>query len=238
MLLPDSNSFTQGTIPIDIQNIVSNKNYNSNNLEKYDPKEPWYNIAAGVAQVAPSLLAAKKFMDLSKRRINPQLASPKKIDLERSRITAKEEGRRALDSVLRNVRGVGSTAGQIAGNARDMILNYIKNMGANIAKIYETEENTNAQLAQQTTMANQQHSNIFKQLNEEMYQSGIENAIAATQEAGKMTGENIKSANRLRNQRYQFRNMDTDDYIMVTDPETGGPVKAFKSSDGTYKIMS
>jgi hypothetical protein len=207
-------------------------------LQKYDPKEPWYNIAAGVAQVAPSLLATKKFMDLSKRRINPQLASPEKIDLERSRITAKEEGRRALDSVLRNVRGVGSNAGQIAGNARDMILNYIKNMGANIAKIYETEENTNAQLAQQTNMANQQHSNIFKQLNEEMYQSGIENAIAATQEAGKMTGENIKSANRLRNQRYQFRNMDTDDYIMVTDPKTGGPVKAFKSSDDTYKIMS
>jgi hypothetical protein len=53
-----------------------------------------------------------------------------------------------------------------------------------------------------------------------------------------MTGENIKSANRLRNQRYQFRNMDTDDYIVVTDPATGDPVKAFKSSDGTYKIMS
>jgi hypothetical protein len=62
-------------------------------------------------------------------------------------------------------------------------------MGANIAKSYETEENTNAQLAQQAALANQQVGNQFKTLNEQNFQNAQTQAIAGLQDTtGKLAG--------------------------------------------------
>ena len=176
--LPDSNSFTQGTIPIDIQNIVSNK-INNNNSDSTTPwsEEPWYSKAARYSQALPGVAATITGLMNKKRKLTPERISPEQVNLERSRITAKEEGRRALDSGLKTVRGSSSNTGQLAGNTRDMILNYNKNMGANIAKSYETEENVNAQLRQQAALTNQQYGNAFKQLNEEMFQNAQTQAL-------------------------------------------------------------
>ena len=181
--LPDSNSFTQGTIPIDIQNIVSNQTSN-NNSGSTTPwyEEPAYSKAARYLPLLTSAAGIATGLKNKKRSLTPERISPEQINLERSRITSMEEGRRALDSGLRNVRGSSSNTGQLAANTRDMILNYNKNMGANIAKSYESEENTNAQLRQQSSLANQQYGNQFKQLNEEMFQNAQTMALRAAQE--------------------------------------------------------
>jgi hypothetical protein len=186
--LPDSNSFTQGIIPIDIQNIVSNQTSNNNSGSTtpwYD--EPAYSKIARYLPLATSAAGIATGLKNKKRTLTPERISPEQINLERSRITSMEEGRRALDSGLRNVRGSSSNTGQLSANTRDMILNYNKNMGANIAKSYETEENTNAQLRQQSSLANQQYGNQFKQLNEEMFQNAQTMALRAAQEGAVLT---------------------------------------------------
>jgi hypothetical protein len=205
-------------------------------IKKYEHEEPWMNYAAGFAQVVPSLYGIKKFSDLSKRTMNPSYSAPSKTSLENARIAAKEEGRGMLNAGLDKVRGVASNASQVFNTTRENISKYLKGIAPVISELYEREANTNAQFEQQSNLANQQASNAFKQLNEEMYQSGIQGIIDSSQEAGKMTGENLKSINRLRNQRMQIENMDTDNYIWVED-ENGNPVKAVKSTDGKYRIM-
>ena len=63
-----------------------------------------------------------------------------------------------------------------------MVLTGNKNIAANINKLYEAEENTNAQLAQQAALANQQYGNQFKITNEEMFQNAQKQALRAAQE--------------------------------------------------------
>jgi hypothetical protein len=237
--LPDSNSFTQGTIPIDIQNIVSNQTSNNNSGSTtpwYD--EPAYSKVARYLPLAASAAGIATGLKNKKRKLTPERISPEQINLERSRITSMEEGRRALDSGLRNVRGSSSNTGQLAANTRDMILNYNKNMGANIAKSYETEENTNAQLRQQSSLANQQYGNQFKQLNEEMFQNAQTMALRAGQEGAMLAQSGAEqerkqylqewiAKNRLNTRSYKT-NIDGRDVYVSPDgkiyDEQGNPI--------------
>jgi len=161
---------------------------NSKNLGSTTPwyEEPAYSKAARYLPLLTSAAGIATGLKNKKRTLAPERVNAQRIDLERSRITSMEEGRRALDSGLRDGT-LGSNPGQIAGNTKDMILNYMKNMGANIAKSYETEENTNAQLAQQAGLANQQAGNQFKIGNEEMFQNAQTMALRAAQEGAVLT---------------------------------------------------
>jgi hypothetical protein len=157
---------------------------NSKNLNTTTPwyEEPAYSKIARYLPLATSAAGIATGLKNKKRTLTPERINAQRVDLERSRITAKEEGRRALDSTLRFLNTKGSNIAQVAGNARETLLNYIKNMGANIAKSYETEENANAQLAQQAGLANQQAGNQFKIGNEEMFQNAQTMALRAAQE--------------------------------------------------------
>jgi len=171
--------------------ITPSANKNSATTDSTTPwsEEPWYSKAARYSQALPGVAATITGLMNKKRKLTPERISPEQVNLERSRITTKEEGRRALDSGLKTVRGSSSNTGQLAGNTRDMILNYNKNMGANIAKSYETEENANAQLRQQAALTNQQYGNAFKQMNEEMFQNAQTQALAGFQDTtGKLAG--------------------------------------------------
>jgi hypothetical protein len=182
--LPNSNSFTQGTFPIDIQNIIKNKNYNNNNLNEKEPwyEEPLYSKIARYAPLGASAAGVITALKNKKRSLTPEDTLSSKINLERSRITTAEEGRRGLDTALRTVRGGAGSSGQLNAATRDLVLTGNKNIAANINKLYETEENTNAQLAQQAALANQKYGNEFKITNEEMFQNAQSQAIKAAQE--------------------------------------------------------
>jgi hypothetical protein len=200
--------------------------------------EPAYSKVARYLPMAASAAGIATGLKNKKRTLTPERISPEQINLERSRITSMEEGRRALDSGLRNVRGSSSNTGQLAANTRDMILNYNKNMGANIAKSYETEENTNAQLRQQSSLANQQYGNQFKQLNEEMFQNAQTMALRAGQEGAMLAQSGAEqerkqylqewiAKNRLNTRSYKT-NIDGRDVYVSPDgkiyDEQGNPI--------------
>jgi DNA-binding transcriptional MerR regulator len=229
----DEINFEYGTI----SNPYRKKSPASNSTTPwYD--EPTYSKIARYLPLAASAAGIATGLKNKKRSLTPERISPEQINLERSRITSMEEGRRALDSGLRNVRGNSSNTGQLAANTRDMILNYNKNMGANIAKSYETEENTNAQLRQQSSLANQQYGNQFKQLNEEMFQNAQTIALRAAQEGAMLAQSGAEqerkqylqewiAKNRLNTRSYKT-NIDGKDVYVSPDgkiyDEQGNPV--------------
>jgi hypothetical protein len=156
----------------------------NNNLNEKEPwyEEPLYSKLARYAPLGASAAGAITALKNKKRSLTPEDILPSKINLERSRITTAEEGRRGLDTALRTVRGGAGSSGQLNAATRDLVLTGNKNIAANINKLYETEENTNAQLAQQAALANQKYGNEFKITNEEMFQNAQSQAIKAAQE--------------------------------------------------------
>jgi hypothetical protein len=156
----------------------------NNNLNEKEPwyEEPLYSKLARYAPLGASAAGAITALKNKKRSLTPEDTLSSKINLERSRITTAEEGRRGLDTALRTVRGGAGSSGQLNAATRDLVLTGNKNIAANINKLYETEENTNAQLAQQAALANQKYGNEFKITNEEMFQNAQSQAIKAAQE--------------------------------------------------------
>jgi hypothetical protein len=227
----DGINFEYGTI----SNPYRKKSPASNSTTPwYD--EPGYSKAARYLPLAASAAGIATGLKNKKRSLTPERMTPQTVDLERSRITAMEEGRRALDAGLQG--NIGSNMGQVAANTRDMILNYNKNMGAQIAKIYESEDNTNAQLAQQAGLANQQAGNQFKINNEEMFQNAQTMALRAAQEGAMLAQSGAEqerkqylqewiAKNRLNTRSYKT-NIDGKDVYVSPDgkiyDEQGNPV--------------
>jgi hypothetical protein len=164
--------------------INSNNSKNSASPNSTTPwyKEPFYSKAARYSPLFASAAGVITGLQNKKRSLTPEDISPSKINLERSRITTAEEGRRGLDTALRTVRGGASSSGQLNAAARDLVLTGNKNIAANINKLYETEENTNAMNLYNSNLANQQYRNQFKITNEEMFQNAQKQALRAAQE--------------------------------------------------------
>jgi hypothetical protein len=144
--------------------------------------EPAYTKAFRYAPLIPSAAAIATGLQNKKRTLTPSLLTAPQIDLERARINLREESRRGLDTALRTFRGGSGSSGQLFGNTASAIHNYNKNMAANLSKLYQDEETTNAQYKLQSLLSNQQHLNDFKTKNEEMFQNAQNVALKGTQE--------------------------------------------------------
>ena len=166
-----------------------------------EPKSPdaWYEEPGyvDIARFAPAVTNAAEaifsFNNLAKRKLPRQKIQASRVDYTPERIIDTEEMRRGVNKGMNQIRNTGSSAGMVAGNTKDLILNANKQLAGNISKSVMNESNTNAQLEQQARSQQFTSDNALIRDNESMYQNAMEQGWAAIHDSTGAIQSGVKS---------------------------------------------
>jgi hypothetical protein len=137
-------------------------------------EEPWYSKAARYGQGLPSAAASiYAFTNLAKRKLPYRKLGAQTVNYEPERIIDREESRRRYSTFADRMKNIASNAGILASNLRETLLGSNKDLAGRIAESVMREQNTNAQLRQQTEMAQFGADRETDALNEQMYQNAM-----------------------------------------------------------------
>lgn len=157
-------------------------------------EEPGYvDIARFAPVVTNAAEAVFSFNNLAKRKLPRQKIQASKVDYTPERIINTEEMRRGVNKGINQIRNTGSSAGMVAGNTKDLILNANKQLASNISKSVMNESNTNAQLEQQARSQQFTSDNALIRDNESMYQNAMEQGWAAVHDSVAAGQSGVKS---------------------------------------------
>jgi hypothetical protein len=202
-------------------------------------EEPWYSKAARYGQGLPDLAASiYALTNLAKRKLPYRKLGAQTVNYEPERIIDREESRRRFDTFADRIKNSGN---RMFGNLlREGFLQSNKDLAGRIEESIMREKNTNAQLAQQTGMAQFGANRETDALNEQNYQNAMtyvfkgaqgatdKLASAATEERQRYLQEWI-ARNRMNTRSYKTSIGGKDVYVSPDGKmydEQGNPLSA------------
>jgi hypothetical protein len=221
------------------QRAANNANKVSNTGQSGDSpwyEEPWIAKPLRAAQAAPGILAMVIAEKNKKRRLNPNLVTPQKIDLTAERMTDRDNTYSLNAAAQDQLRRSASSAGMLAANVGNIAGNAQKSLAGRNAESFGRQANTNAQFAQQADMTNTASKNAYDQLNFANLQAqqtaqvaGLGDAIGKTASASmenrKQNLQEWIAKNRLNTRSYRTNINGQDVFVAqdgkMYDPKTG-----------------